>query len=58
MLIPEKKLYIEKALCVIGDQPFYQNFKEFLKELYRIQLSNTNIPLEVKYVFILIENNM
>ena len=47
ILDENKKLYIEKALCIIGDQPFYQNFKHFLKELYRIQLSCTDKPLEV-----------
>ena len=44
----EKKLYTEKALCVIGNQPYLNNFKQFLKELYRIQLSSTEKPLEVK----------
>ena len=50
--MPEKKLYTEKALCVIADQPFYHNFKMFLKELYRIQLSNTEKPLEVDIIII------
>lgn len=48
VLIPDKQLYVEKALCVIGSQPFLGNYKEFLKELYRIQLSNMDKPLEVE----------
>jgi hypothetical protein len=57
VLISDKKLYIEKAICVIGDQPFYQNFKNFLKELYRIQLSNSRCPLEV-VIRIILENHL
>jgi hypothetical protein len=47
-LIPKssERFYVEKALCLIGNYPFFTNFKTFLRELYRIQVSNTEIPLE------------
>ena len=47
VVIPDKPLYVEKALCLIGSQPFFQNYKDFLKELYRLQLSINDKPLEV-----------
>ncbi len=44
----EDKQYIEKGLCIIGKYPFFVNYKNFLKELYRIQVSfQIDRPLEV-----------
>jgi len=46
--LPEEKLYIEKGICLIGKYPFFSNYKKFLKELYRIQVSfQIDRPLEV-----------
>ena len=46
--LTEEKLYIEKGLCLIGKYPFFNNYKKFLKELYRIQVSfQIDRPLEV-----------
>ena len=43
----EEKYYVEKAICVISEYPFFTNCRIFLRELYRIQVSSkTNIPLE------------
>jgi hypothetical protein len=45
---PKKNYYVEKAICLIGNYPFFYNYKIFLRELYRIQVSNnTELPLEV-----------
>jgi len=39
---------MEKAICIMGNYPFFHNYKIFLRELYRLQISNKiNIPLEV-----------
>ena len=47
-LITDEKLYIEKGLCLIGKYPYFNNYKKFLKELYRIQVSpQIERPLEV-----------
>ena len=44
MLLPSGwEMHLSKSQKI----PFYSNFKMFLKELYRIQLSNTDKPLEV-----------
>ena len=41
------KFYVEKGICLISYYPFYYNCRNFLKQLYRIQVSSsTNIPLE------------
>ncbi len=43
----KNKYYVEKGICLISYYPFYYNCRNFLKQLYRIQVSSsTNIPLE------------
>ncbi len=43
----KNKYYVEKGICLISYFPFYYNCRNFLKQLYRIQVSSsTNIPLE------------
>ena len=45
--ITDKKLYVDKAICLLTYEPFFSNCQIFLRELYRIQVSNgTTIPLE------------
>jgi hypothetical protein len=49
-----EKLYVEKAICVMGRYPFFHNYKIFLKELFRIHSMKNNIfPLEVNILYII-----
>ena len=51
-----KIYYYDKAICVISEFPFFENFKLFLSEIYRLQIStNCYIPLE-KHISYFIES--
>ncbi len=39
-------IYSQKAICILSHYAFMDSFKEILKQLYRIHLSHTPIPLE------------
>jgi len=39
-------IYSQKAICILSHYSFTDSFKEILKQLYRIHLSHTPIPLE------------
>lgn len=36
-----------KALCIISQYPFIDQYKEILKQLYRLHLSQSHLPIEV-----------
>lgn len=43
----KESFFVEKAICVLSNYPFFYNCRIFLRELYRIQVSSsTNVPLE------------
>ena len=42
-----KELYVPKALCLISRYSFINQYKEILKQLYRLSLSKLTIPIEV-----------
>lgn len=37
--ITEEKHYYEKAICIVSDYPFFENYKTFLFQLYKMQQS-------------------
>ena len=37
-----------KALCILSHYAFNQAFKEILKQLYRMQISNTGLPVPIE----------
>jgi hypothetical protein len=39
-------VYSQKAICILSHFSFLESFKETLKQLYRIHLSHTPIPIE------------
>jgi len=39
-------IYSQKAICFLSHYAFMDSFKEILKQLYRIHLSHTPIPIE------------
>ncbi|MCQ2816163.1 MAG: hypothetical protein MJ252_02745 [archaeon] len=42
-----EKYYVDKAICILSNEPFFYNCQIFLRELYRIQVSQgTTLPLE------------
>ncbi|KAL9650377.1 hypothetical protein ABK040_016444 [Willaertia magna] len=46
---PKKKkltLYMSKSICIISHYPFYNIFKFFLTQLFRISVTPSKIPLE------------
>ena len=45
---PDKKIYYQKAICVLSKYPFYYNCLLFLKEIYNIihPQSSGKIPIE------------
>ena len=47
-------VYSQKAICILSHYCFMDSFKEVLKQLYRIHLSNTPVPLE-RYVLNIME---
>ena len=40
-------LYTQKALCLVSHYAFLNEFKEALKQIYRLHLSKNDIPIEV-----------
>ena len=52
----EKPLFIQKSIVIISRYPFLYEFKELLKQIYRVHLSKSDIPLEVSFVFLVIHN--
>jgi len=38
--------YLPKAICIVSHWQFLDEFREVLKELYRISLSNYSVPIE------------
>lgn len=47
-------IYTQKAICVLSHFSFMDSFKEVLKQLYRIHLSHTPIPIE-RYIVNIME---
>lgn len=41
----------QKAICLISHYPYMNEFKRILKQLYRISLSNSELPIEVSIIF-------
>ena len=41
-------VFAPKALILLSHYPFYNLFREFLQQLYRISLSHSPIPIEVR----------
>lgn len=41
-------VFAPKALTLLSHYPFYNLFREFLQQLYRISLSHSPIPIEVR----------
>lgn len=39
-------IYSQKAICILSHYAFIDSFKEVLKQVYRIHLSQTPIPIE------------
>ena len=37
----------QKAICLISHFPYMNEFKRILRQLYRISLSNSELPIEV-----------
>lgn len=37
-----------KAICILSHHSFNKGFKEFLKQLYRMQISNTGLYLPIE----------
>jgi len=44
--IKETTILAPKALCIISSYSFVTQFKEILKQLYRLHLSHSPIPIE------------
>lgn len=42
-------IYTQKAICILSHYSFMDSFKEALKQIYRIHLSNSPLPIE-RYV--------
>lgn len=48
-LISSSFLYAPKALVILSHYPFYNLFREYLEQIYRVSLSVSSLPLE-RYV--------
>lgn len=48
------QIYTQKAICVLSHYGFLESFKEVMKQLYRIHLSHTPIPIE-RYIINIME---
>lgn len=44
--IEKLKVFAPKSLCIISSYPFITQFKEILKQIYRLHLSQCPIPIE------------
>jgi hypothetical protein len=40
------KVYMPKAICLVSHWPYIDNYREILKQIYRLHISSTEIPLE------------
>ena len=40
------EVYTQKAICILSHYSFMESFKDILKQLYTLHLSNTQIPIE------------
>lgn len=40
------KIYMPKAICLVSHWPYIDNFRDILKQIYRLHVSSTDIPLE------------
>ena len=46
------KKYYDKAICIVSNYPFYENFKKYLSEIYRMQVSpsvTTSLEKHISY---------
>jgi len=48
------QIYTQKAICILSHYGFLDSFKEVLKQIYRIHLSHTPIPIE-RYIINIME---
>lgn len=46
ILAPNDSVYMPKAICLVSHWPFIDQYREILKEIYRLHLSTYEIPLE------------
>ena len=46
ILSPNNKVFMPKAICLVSHWPFIDQYREILKEIYRLHLSVYEIPLE------------
>lgn len=55
--LPSKEtIYVQKVICVLSDFPYYENYKNFLYELYRMQVSSYCFVELEKHVSYFIES--
>lgn len=40
------KVYMPKAICLVSHWPYIDNYRDILKQIYRLHVSSTDIPLE------------
>lgn len=43
------KVIGQKAICLVSHFPYMNEFKRILRQLYRISLSNSELPIEVLF---------
>lgn len=48
--------YYEKAICLVSSFPFYENYKKFLSEIYRMQVSSSVSTYLEKHISYFIES--
>ena len=53
--LTKNSVYYNKAICIVSEYPFFENFKEFLIELYRLQVSS-NMPNLEKHISYFVES--
>jgi pentatricopeptide repeat protein len=41
-----RKVYVPKAICLVSQWPFIDQYREILKEIYRLHLSTYDVPIE------------
>ena len=52
----ENKFYVPKALCLLSQFSMNYCFKQLLKQLFRIQISQSVVPIEVFSIHELIDS--
>jgi len=45
--LDQSNLLVPKALCIVSHHSFVYQFKDILRQLYRLHLSQSHIPIEV-----------